>query len=82
MQHAELDNSDDFDPCIGAAKIAQKCFNGQVSTRQVYRLHEAGGWPIFEFRGKLAARTASIRVQPRASVLLSKWSNLRAYRVS
>jgi hypothetical protein len=56
---------DDDKLSIGAVAIARDCFDDDVSTRQVYRLAEEGGWPIFRLRGKLTARRAAMRAELR-----------------
>jgi hypothetical protein len=49
--------------CIGAEAIARDIFKGKLTPRQVYRLAEEGGWPIFRLRGKLAARPPAVRAE-------------------
>jgi hypothetical protein len=48
---------------IGAENIAARCFNKQLSPRQVYRLAEEGSWPFFRLRGKLAMRPTAARAE-------------------
>jgi hypothetical protein len=48
---------------IGAEAIAKSVFGGKISSRQVYRMAEEGGWPIFRVRGKLAARPVAMRAE-------------------
>jgi hypothetical protein len=47
---------------IGAERISEEFFDGELSPDQVYRLPK-DGWPIFIVRGKLAARPASMRAE-------------------
>jgi hypothetical protein len=56
----ELDITDDK-LCLGAEAIAREIFNGALSPKQIYRLADKGGWPIFKVQGKLAARPAACR---------------------
>jgi hypothetical protein len=55
----------DFTPeklIIGAERISEEFFGGELSPDQVYRLPK-DGWPIIKVRGKLAARPASMRAE-------------------
>jgi hypothetical protein len=61
----ELDIADGEKLCIGAEAISREIFAGALTTKQVYRLAEKGGWPIFKVQGKLAARPASCRAEIR-----------------
>jgi hypothetical protein len=48
---------------IGAAAIAERCFDDKLSVKQVYRLPQEGGWPIFKIRGKLSMRPSAARAE-------------------
>ena len=49
---------------LGADQIAAKGFGGRLNTRQIYRLAERGGWPIFKVNGsKLAARPKALAAE-------------------
>jgi hypothetical protein len=61
----ESQDSTDFKPeklIIGAERISEEFFGGELSPDQVYRLPK-DGWPIFKVRGKLATRPASMRAE-------------------
>jgi hypothetical protein len=66
---APLDSTtldDDDKLAIGARAIAEKCFDGQLDGRQVYRLLETDpGWPAFKLAGKWTARPKAIRAEIR-----------------
>jgi hypothetical protein len=65
MKQTESRDSTDFKPeklIIGAERISEEFFDGELSPDQVYRLPK-DGWPIFKVRGKLAARPASMRAE-------------------
>jgi hypothetical protein len=47
---------------IGATRINEEFFDGQLSEDQVYRLPK-DGWPIFKLLGKIAARPSAMRAE-------------------
>jgi hypothetical protein len=62
MRDAAVETAARADLAVGAEAIAQDCFNGKLTPRQVYRLAERG-WPIFRIQGKLAARPSAIQAE-------------------
>jgi hypothetical protein len=54
---------DDDALVLGAKPIASQCFKDTVNDKQVYRMAEAGGWPIIRVQNKLAARPSAIRAE-------------------
>jgi hypothetical protein len=57
-----MSETNDDSLVIGATRINEKFFDGQLSEDQVYRLPK-DGWPIFKLLGKLAARPSAMRAE-------------------